>query len=364
MRNRFVAGWISGRAALALALLGAGLTAAIADPPGGRDAPATLHETGLYAGPASTDIAPGNLGFAPQYPLWTDGAAKRRWISLPPGTAIDATLPDAWVFPVGTRFWKEFAFEGRPVETRYMEHLADGSWLFASYAWDADGRAATLVNRRGRRNGFDFGGGRWHRIPSVADCHVCHLSGAGPVLGFGALQLSADRDPGALHHDPPPPPGLTLESAVALGLVRGPDATLARPRIADDPRAPSQRAALGYLHGNCGHCHNASGALAALGLVLRMPPGGDPQGALAGMLRQRVAKPPPGLTPGTVFRVEPGRADLSELAQRMGSRHPGLQMPPLGTVLVDEAAVALITRWIAEVGIVSTRDRHFEESEP
>ena len=29
-----------------------------------------------------------------------------------------------------------------------------------------------------------------------------------------------------------------------------------------------QRAALGYLHGNCGGCHNAEGPLAPLGLVL------------------------------------------------------------------------------------------------
>ena len=34
--------------------------------------------------------------------------------------------------------------------------------------------------------------------------------------------------------------------------------------------------------------------------------------------------------------------------QRIGSRYPALQMPPLGTELVDEEAVALIHRWIAE----------------
>ena len=45
------------------------------------------------------EIDPRNLAFAPQYPLWTDGAAKRRWISLPPGTAIDASDPENWVFP-------------------------------------------------------------------------------------------------------------------------------------------------------------------------------------------------------------------------------------------------------------------------
>ena len=49
---------------------------------------------------------------------------KRRWISLPPGSAIDASDPDAWAFPVGTRLWKEFSFGGQRVETRYMERQA------------------------------------------------------------------------------------------------------------------------------------------------------------------------------------------------------------------------------------------------
>ena len=61
--------------------------------------PQTLQETGLYVDFATLHVDPDHLAFAPQYPLWTDGAAKRRWISLPPGTAIDASDPDAWVFP-------------------------------------------------------------------------------------------------------------------------------------------------------------------------------------------------------------------------------------------------------------------------
>ena len=34
--------------------------------------------------------------------------------------------------------------------------------------------------------------------------------------------------------------------------------------------------------------------------------------------------------------------------QRAGSRYPALQMPPLGTELVDDEALALLRRWIAE----------------
>jgi len=57
--------------------------------------PQTLPETGLYADFAALRVDPSHLAFAPQYPLWTDGATKRRWISLPSGTAIDASDPGA-----------------------------------------------------------------------------------------------------------------------------------------------------------------------------------------------------------------------------------------------------------------------------
>ena len=92
--------------------------------------PQTLRETGLYADWESKRVADGNLPYSPQYPLWTDGAAKRRWIHLPAGKFIDARKPDAWEFPVGTKLWKEFSF-GRRVETRYIERRASG-WVYAS----------------------------------------------------------------------------------------------------------------------------------------------------------------------------------------------------------------------------------------
>ena len=89
--------------------------------------PPTLSATGLYADLGSGRIAPGVVGFTPQYPLWSDGSTKQRWVRLPPGARIDARHADAWDFPPGTRLWKEFSM-GRRVETRMIERLADGRW--------------------------------------------------------------------------------------------------------------------------------------------------------------------------------------------------------------------------------------------
>lgn len=39
--------------------------------------------------------------------------------------------------------------------------------------------------------------------------------------------------------------------------------------------------------------------------------------------------------------------DASAMLVRMRSRRPSSQMPPLGTALRDEAAIDVITKWIA-----------------
>jgi cytochrome c553 len=311
--------------------------------------PQTLEETGLYSDFAAGQIDPTHLFFAPQYPLWTDGATKRRWISLPPGGVIDASDPDAWVFPVGTRFWKEFAFGGRPVETRFMELGPEGEWLFAAYEWSADGRGATLAPARGRGRAVPLEGGAFHAIPAVTDCGVCHKSRAAQVLGFSALQLSPDRDPGALHADASPSDGVDLAYLLDHQLIVGLPASVRDqpPRI--EARSPTERAALGYLHGNCGHCHNATGKLRDLDLVLSQSVGASEQAVLATTLDRPFHDPPPGLSPEALVRIAPGQPDRSGLLARMASRSPALQMPPLGTALVDEAAVALLQRWISEL---------------
>jgi hypothetical protein len=307
-----------------------------------------LGETGLYSDLANLRIDPTHLAFSPQYPLWTDGATKRRWISLPSGSAIDASDPDAWVFPVGTRLWKEFSFGGRRIETRYIKRLADGEWLFAAYAWTPDGKEARLAPERGIRNAFALAGGRSHTIPGAVDCQICHKSGRTEVLGFSALQLSPDRDPNAVHAEVQPG-SVDLLALVDRGLlVNLPQSLLDNPpRIA--ARSAAERSALGYLHGNCGHCHNEHGPLQNIGMFLRQAPGSAAQTAIATTVDQPVRTLAPGQPAGTELRIEPGRPDRSGLAQRVASRYPAMQMPPLGTELVDEEAVSLLRRWISEV---------------
>ena len=312
--------------------------------------PRTLRETGLYAHGSTTELGAGIVAFSPQYPLWSDGAEKRRWLFLPPGSFIDASKPDEWVFPRGTKLWKEFALAGRPVETRYIERYRDGSWRFATYVWNEAGDEAVLAPGGGIaalpvRAAPE---GRY-ALPSREDCLACHGSTTVPVLGVSALQLSAERDPLAPGGRPRHADEADLRGLVARGWLRRlPAALLERPPVI--PAAtPVERAALGYLHGNCGHCHNTSDLRVPVRLTLAQR-AADPDAARQEALRSAVNAISRSRTSGAGSRgllVSPGRPEHSVLAVRMQSRNPKAQMPPLGTSIPDPDGLALVQRWIA-----------------
>jgi hypothetical protein len=305
--------------------------------------PQRLRDTGLFKPGSATEVRPGVLPYAPQYPLWSDGAEKQRWLWLPAGRRIDARQPDAWQFPPGTRLWKEFVQDGRRIETRYIERRSDGRWLFASYVWNADGSDAVLAPAAGVPA---------LSVPSRADCLACHASSATPVLGVSALQLSPDRDPQAAHGRPALPGDIDLPGLQARGWLQGLPARLLAtpPRIA--ATSPLERAALGYLHGNCGHCHNRSGAQVPVRLTLAQS-ADDAAASREATLRSAVGasgrlRLAAAGAPALDTLIAAGSPHTSVLALRMQSRQPQLQMPPLGTQVPDPEGLALVTQWIAQ----------------
>jgi hypothetical protein len=334
-------GSVTNTLAISVALvLGAGVAAAFAHvslqgppsiAPPGPTQPETLRGTGF----SSVERVP----FTPQYPLWSDGATKRRWIYLPPGQAIDASDIDAWQFPVGTRLWKELSFGGHRVETRYMAR-AQAGWVYATYVWNDAGTEATLAPAAGATS-VEIAPGVRHHIPSVAECRACHAVGRTPALAFSALQLSSDRDPNAPHREVPLPGSLDLRDLVVRGLVANVPATsvFGAPRIPGDA---VERAALGYLHANCGGCHRSDGPIGVVGmdLVARLA---DPGTAK----RTTIEQPAHFMAPR--MRIAPGDPARSVVIARMSSRDPTTQMPPLGTQLVDTEATDLLTTWIAQL---------------
>lgn len=306
-----------------------------ADP--GEGLPQRLQDTGLFAA-GSHRTAAEVLLFTPRHPLWSDGADKRRWVQLPAGSHIDASQPDAWEFPPGTRFWKEFSHAGKPVETRLIERRTDGQWRFATYLWNDAGTEAILAPREGvpALPVAAAPQGRY-TVPSRADCLACHDSAPVPVLGFTALQLAAA---GAGE--------TSLRALVARGRLRGLPAELLDQAPEFAGATTLERAVLGYLHGNCAHCHNTGPNKVPRPLTLAQR-AADPAAARREVLRSMVGAPSrweSSPRDGLGQIVEAGRSDRSALIERMHTREPRVRMPPLGTELPDEKALELVRRWI------------------
>lgn len=338
-------------AAAALSACGGG---GPAGPSGPQPSPGTelLSTTGLYADVARKQVDPRNLPWQPQYPLWSDGSAKERWIRIPSGSRIDTADMDHWVFPVGTKIWKEFSFGGRRVETRLMEKVAaapgSNSWSFKAYQWRADESDALLVSSAGVANAAPTGLGTTHDIPSLDQCRNCHSRGGGDAVnGFDALQLSADRDPMAVEAARLEPGDVTMEDLDRQGLVtRVPDREV---RIASSSAVG--RWAMGYLHGNCGNCHSPRGPAGGTGLHLEhtgdsLRQEDEPAYRTAVNQLTTVYAMPSTQVGVNSFRIAGGSPEQSAVLFRMTNRNSFHQMPPFGSKAPDAEALALVTDWI------------------
>jgi hypothetical protein len=286
--------------------------------------PALLSGTGLFMAGSLDAVVGGVRAYAPAFGLWSDGATKRRWVSLPAGSRIDTRDMDDWSFPVGTKLWKEFSVAGRRIETRLLVRVGEGSgdWAGAAYVWDTDQREARLSPD----GGADIHGSG-HDVPSATDCVGCHAGRRSYVLGFSAVQLAQPGVP------------VSVDELAREGWF-----TRMPPLAASLPGAELDRQALGYLHANCGHCHNP-----------RRPPRGDgprcydPERSLELWLPSEPSADlwqAPALRTAVPRFVTPGEPDESRLITLVSRRGRRLHMPPLGSGHVDEEGVRRLSAWI------------------
>lgn len=307
--------------------------------PAVTEPPAKLSETGLYADITTKKVAAYARAYAPQFSLWADDAKKQRHVYLPECGTIDTTDMDGWQFPVGTRAWKEFSLGGKRLETRMMVRYGSATKdiLYATYQWDEEQTDATLVVG-GAKNVL----GTAHDIPDELGCRRCHgpypAKGGLPsrFLGLDALQLSHDG------------PGLTLASLIAEGLLSSPPAG-----NFIVPGTAIEREALGYLHANCGSCHNdTSEGLLFPSFDARVKTT-DADVVSTGAYKTMVNQPTQLFVGfGCNYRLAGGSTANSCSYVRMTERGtdmaPNLkQMPPTGTEVIDVTGTAALGAWIA-----------------
>lgn len=279
-----------------------------------------LSQQGVYGDFASRSIPSDAITYTPRWELWSDGATKRRWILLPPGTQIDNTNPEHWTLPVGARLVKEFTRDGTLVETRIIE-ITSSSWTLHTYVWNTAQTDATIAH-----DGAWNVAGTQHDVPTEHECMMCHESETRGGLGVQAVQLSSST--------------ITVwnnESYFAVPITNptfGPTGTA------------TEVAALGYLHANCGHCHNPGGyAAVANNMTLRLD------------AAPKMARYEPGFTTtvnvtvqgngaGAGKRITPMDPNASAIVRRMSTRGNYDQMPLIGSEIVHDAGVSTVTSWV------------------
>jgi hypothetical protein len=331
--------------------------------------PKLLSASGLYDNAASKTraVTAGIKAYEVNSPLWSDGAAKQRFVDLPTGAKIAPTDSDRYVVPDKAVFIKNFMIDtvyGDSttrilIETRFLvvrdnpDNPSGKKYLGLSYRWRRDQKDAELVDPGAgldtvhlvRLNGRVVGK-RWS-YPRGSDCNQCH-QGRG-ILGFITPQLNRP--------DAANPAVNQLKALYAAGILSADiyKTTLHRWTGLKETGAgaTSEAKSRSYLAANCSHCHGNRVTLEGAAhdfdfftpaKAFRFP---DAAGGYVGKPTQREE--------GFPQIVYPGVPESSFVLFRMKSRgelgSPGpAQMPPLATYQMDSNAVSVMKDWICSLG--------------
>ncbi len=376
--------------------------------------PVKLSQSGFFISVQNYKLRAAIIPYEVNSPFWSDGAFKTRHFFLPdikdpntkdPNTKdndgklvpqfVTHSASGPWNFPDGAVLIKSFALELQPgqessrrwIETRFMVK-EENEWTGYTYAWDADGRDATLVETGGKNKEFEIVKENkkdiqtW-RYPSRAECMVCHSRASGFVLGLCDIQLNREvvRDGekinqiawiesrgrvvqslGTARIDQLRERGKQLgikdgqlEAWVALRTPEGGfpsqsailDSDPSKfDRLANpiDPKDGSiEKRVRSYLHVNCSPCHvEAGGGNSKIRLDL---------GATLAQMNLLENKPGHhsfGLKDAQL--VAPGAPQRSVLWHRIQTIGEG-KMPPVGRNVTDPEGAKLVEEWIRSLPV-------------
>lgn len=323
--------------------------------------PRRLSETGLFADTASLAPADGVLPYDINVPGWHDGATSQHLIALPRDTVIHYRPGKSWDLPDGTVLVQTLVHEGRRIETRLLVKLQN-DFAGYSYAWNAAQNDAELAEKAGAE--LNLSGGRSWRIPSRAECMMCHSRQANFSLTVHEWQLNRGDQlarwerMGVLRAEPSSfgrgggrrggnaggqfgRPAAEQRQPVSSALLPRNPANLGRFMTSAEGGASLETRARHYLAVNCAHCHTING-------------GGNSAiefDWLAPRERMRAIGEPAqhgdfGLADAKV--IAPGAPERSVILSRVVMRGAG-QMPPVGSRAPDPEGVRLLAEWIASL---------------
>jgi hypothetical protein len=225
------------------------------------------------------------------------------------------------------------------LETRVLVRNATGSYG-VSYRWNDEGTEAVLAPDEGVT--FDLpilvDGATTHQtweIPARSSCMLCHTPVAGYALGFNSRQLDRPVTLNGVQ-------GNQIDLLQLAGYLSGPapsPATIPAFLPASHPTTTLEFRVRSYLAANCVQCHQAGGAA---------PSSWD--------ARPQLTLEETGLINGVAERggidpldrlIVPGAPGHSILLKRLQASGGFTRMPPVGSHVLDQESIDLITNWIA-----------------
>jgi uncharacterized repeat protein (TIGR03806 family) len=281
-------------------------------------------------------------------PLFSDYAAKYRFVWMPPGTAAQYRDDGVFDFPTGAILAKTFAFpaEGsrdkeKLIETRLLVHGKNG-WIGLPYVWNEAQTEARLdlvpdpvpisyADSSGQKHAFTY------FIPNANECKQCHENTRVMLpIGPKARNLNKDYEyaGGAANQ---------LVRWAQVGYLQGAPAPQSAPRAAkwDAPASGTlEERARAYLDNNCAHCHQPGAGAGYTGFDLRL--------SATGLSSLGLCKSPnsAGRVGNLIYDLVPGKSEESILVARMESVRPKEMMPQIGRSVVHQEGLALIREWV------------------
>ncbi len=309
--------------------------------------PPTLADTGAFSDLIHLTPNAGIVAYDLNVPLWSDGAHKSRWFSLPDTNLMigfEREIP--WSFPIGSVWIKHFELplkdgdlnSARRIETRFLVRNNGGAYG-VTYRWDDSQTNATLVASEGLEEDIDIQEGGetrtqvWH-YPSRSECLRCHNQVGGWALGFNTPQLNRELNDGAVTNNQI---AALREAGYFSNKVTGIHTLRALAAPANTAWSLEYRVR-SYLAANCVQCHQPGGAHCSFWDARITNPTAAAE-IINGPLLYSFAVYPNGRV------IVPGSLELSTLFYRI-SHLDSFHMPPLATTVLNMEAVNLLSEWI------------------
>ena len=324
---------------------------------GAGSLPGKLSLTGVFSDTPNLIPTSAFIPYNVNVPLWSDGAAKTRWFSVPnngapytPDEQVSFAPTGEWTFPSGAIFIKHFDLvtneitgDKRRLETRLLVRDINGGVYGQTYKWRTDLSDADLITAGLNEDIVitNAGGTRtqtWF-YPGPSDCLVCHTPAANFVLGVKTRQLNGnltypstgnlDNQLRALNRVGLFNPAFDESSISAFSKL----VPLTNSSETLELRARS------YFDANCAQCHRPGGDGPTFDARYDTPLASQSiTNVPAGVGNLGISDNPMIVRPKDVWR--------SVLYLRMNTTDNTIKMPALARNLIDTNAVSVIRDWI------------------